>query len=47
MAISLNECDFFVPASGLPLLMMHRGMAELLGNAMGKFKMMDNTDTEA
>lgn len=43
LQVSLNTCDFFVQASGLPLMLVHRGMVEVLGNAMGQFKAVDNS----
>lgn len=43
LTISLDECDFFVHAMGMPLMMVHHRMAEVLGNAMGKFSCMDNS----
>ncbi|KAL6557164.1 hypothetical protein OROMI_017514 [Orobanche minor] len=39
--VSLNECDFFVQASRLPFMLMHKAMAEVLGNAMDSFLEMD------
>lgn len=41
--VSLDWCDFFVQAVGIPVVMRHKPMAEVLGNTMGKFKEMDNS----
>lgn len=41
--VSLDHCDFFVHAMGLPMVMRHRAMAEVLGNALGIFKDVDNS----
>lgn len=43
MILSLDYCDFYVRAIGVPYTLMHEGMATVLGNAMGIFVGMDNT----
>lgn len=35
--VSLNESEFHVQATGLPITLLHSSMAEVLGNAMGTF----------
>ncbi|KAL6550173.1 hypothetical protein OROMI_020661 [Orobanche minor] len=39
----LNSTEFFVQATGLPIMLMHCEMAEFLGGALGDFVAMDNS----
>lgn len=44
--VCLDECYFYIHTIGLPMLLMHRGIAELLGNAMGSFQGFDSSHSK-
>ena len=43
MTMNLDWCEFHVQVSGLPVSLLHGGIAEFLGNAIGRFVKFDSS----
>lgn len=43
LSVNLNSADFHVLVNGLPISMMHRAMATIIGNGLGEFINLDTS----